>query len=139
MKYSIPLNMKYPCKNYTVMEYQALLMIGWKVTSSVVRSMFPDGKVHGANMGPTWVLSAPDGSHDGSIDLALRVGFNKAESKPMNITCHAPQDAILDPFLLTLYINDMPVIPNTLFPLLFAEETKVLMSKEQCWWLDMIY
>ena len=21
----------------------------------------PDGKVHGANMGPTWVLSAPDG------------------------------------------------------------------------------
>ena len=23
---------------------------------------FPDSKVHGANMGPTWVLSAPDGS-----------------------------------------------------------------------------
>ena len=23
----------------------------------------PDRKVHGANMGPTWVLSAPDGPH----------------------------------------------------------------------------
>ena len=25
----------------------------------------PDSKVHGANMGPTWVLSAPDGPHIG--------------------------------------------------------------------------
>ena len=24
----------------------------------------PDNKFHGANMGPTWVLSAPDGSHE---------------------------------------------------------------------------
>ena len=33
----------------------------------------PDSKVHGANMGPTWVLSAPDGPHVGSMDLAIRV------------------------------------------------------------------
>ena len=26
-----------------------------------VRQVTPDSKVHGANMGPTWVLSAPDG------------------------------------------------------------------------------
>ena len=25
----------------------------------------PDSKIHGANMGPTWVLSAPDGPHVG--------------------------------------------------------------------------
>ena len=25
----------------------------------------PDSNVHGANMGPTWVLSAPDGPHFG--------------------------------------------------------------------------
>ena len=31
----------------------------------------PDSKVHGANMGPTWVLSAPDGPHFGSVDLAI--------------------------------------------------------------------
>ena len=33
----------------------------------------PDNKVDGANMGPTWVLSAPGGPHVGPIDLAIRV------------------------------------------------------------------
>ena len=31
----------------------------------------PDNKVHGANMGPTWVLSAPGGSHVGLTNLAI--------------------------------------------------------------------
>ena len=31
-----------------------------------------DGKVHGANIGPTWVLSAPDGPHVGPMNLAIR-------------------------------------------------------------------
>ena len=30
-----------------------------------------DSKVHGANMGPTWVLSAPGGSHVGPMNLAI--------------------------------------------------------------------
>ena len=34
---------------------------------------FPDSKIHGANMGPTWVLSAPDGPHVGPMNLAIRV------------------------------------------------------------------
>ena len=29
-------------------------------------------KVHGANMGPTWVLSAPDGPHVGPMNFAIR-------------------------------------------------------------------
>ena len=32
----------------------------------------PDSKVHGANMGPTWVLPAPDGPHVGPMNLAIR-------------------------------------------------------------------
>ena len=32
----------------------------------------PDSKVHGTNMGPTWVLSAPDGPHVGAMKLAIR-------------------------------------------------------------------
>ena len=32
----------------------------------------PDSKVHGANMGPTWVLSVPDGPHIGLKNLAIR-------------------------------------------------------------------
>ena len=31
-----------------------------------------DSKVHGANMGPTWVLSAPDGPHVGPMSLTIR-------------------------------------------------------------------
>ena len=31
----------------------------------------PDSKVHGANMGPTWVLLAPDGPHVGPMNLAI--------------------------------------------------------------------
>ena len=34
---------------------------------------FPDSKVPGANTGPTWVLSAPDGPHVGPRNLAIRV------------------------------------------------------------------
>ena len=37
----------------------------------------PDSKVHGANMGPTWVLSAPDdGPHAGPMNLANREYLN---------------------------------------------------------------
>ena len=31
----------------------------------------PDSNDHGANMGPTWVLSAPGGPHVGPMNLAL--------------------------------------------------------------------
>ena len=34
---------------------------------------YPESKVHVANMGPTWVLSDPDGSHIGPMNLAIRV------------------------------------------------------------------
>ena len=33
--------------------------------------MLPDSKVHGANMGPTWVLLAPGGPHVGPMNLAI--------------------------------------------------------------------
>ena len=36
----------------------------------------PDSKVHGASMGPTWVLSAPVGPHVGPMDLAIRGIFD---------------------------------------------------------------
>ena len=34
--------------------------------------LFPDSKVYGTNMGPTWVLLAPDGPHVGPINLVSR-------------------------------------------------------------------
>ena len=37
---------------------------------------YPYSKVHGANMGPIWVLSAPDGPHVEPMNLAIRVYLN---------------------------------------------------------------
>ena len=34
---------------------------------------YPDSKVHGANMGPTRDLSAPDEPHVGPMNLAIKV------------------------------------------------------------------
>ena len=44
------------------------LMLLWQILDH-----FPDNKVHGANMGPTWVLSAPDGPQVGPMNLAICV------------------------------------------------------------------
>ena len=35
----------------------------------------PDRKVHGANIGPNWVLLAPDGPHVGPVNLGIRRGI----------------------------------------------------------------
>ena len=40
----------------------------------------PDNKVHGANMGSTWVLSAPDGPHVGPMDLAIKQSWGRFNS-----------------------------------------------------------
>ena len=40
---------------------------------SALASLYPDIKIHGTNMGPTWVLSAPDGPHVGPMNLAISV------------------------------------------------------------------
>ena len=34
----------------------------------------PDSTIHGANMGLTWVLSAPGGSHVNPMNFAIREG-----------------------------------------------------------------
>ena len=48
---------------------------------------FPDSKVYGANMGPTWVLSAPDGPHVGPMNLAIRVDI-KVGDVLVSQPCH---------------------------------------------------
>ena len=47
--------------------------------------LYPDSKVHGANMGSTWGLSAPDGSHVGPMNLAIRVGNQQAQCWLYNV------------------------------------------------------
>ena len=70
------------------------LPYGWTVTISSKRCQVsmsslwyigPDSKVHGANMGPTWVLLAPDGPHVGPRNLAIRGYINLKYAVP-NVT-----------------------------------------------------
>ena len=49
-----------------------ILPVGLEWFIQVAAYSSPDSKVHGADMGPTLVLSAPDGAHDGPINLAIR-------------------------------------------------------------------
>ena len=46
------------------------------VKNNVKHRQYPDSMVHGANMGPTWVLSAPDRPNVGPMSLAIRVRMN---------------------------------------------------------------
>ena len=58
---------------YTILPW---LVFGWiycLLFSCCITNVYPDSKVHGANMGPTWVLSAPDGPHVAPMNLAIRV------------------------------------------------------------------
>ena len=50
----------------------------WKKTT-------PDSKFLGANMGPTWVLSAPDGPHVGPMNLAIRDATSKSRELIMAV------------------------------------------------------
>ena len=54
---------------------------------------FPDSKLHWANMGPTWVLSAPDGPHVGPTNLAIMV----ASPFPAVYHCHCVRVAVQHP------------------------------------------
>ena len=67
-------------ENYSISSKTLDHLICWRVnyflanrTSAYCHvSNNPDSKFHGANMGPTWVLSAPDGPHVGPMNLAIR-------------------------------------------------------------------
>ena len=61
---------------------------------------YPDSKVHGANMGPTWVLSAPDGPHDGPMNLAIRVQIQCRFQNWMRLFYYIEIKAVIDVYFL---------------------------------------
>ena len=64
----------------------------------------PDSKVSGANKGPTWVLSAPGGSHVGPINLVI--SELAAVSHGM-LPCAAIKADLIDE---TIVVIQMPII-----------------------------
>ena len=59
---------------HTLFQVTLIVRFHLKLSNKITISNYcPDSKVHGVNMGPTWVLSAPDGPHVGPMNLAIRV------------------------------------------------------------------
>ena len=48
--------------------------------------ILPDSKIHGANMGPIWVLSAPYGSHVGPMDFAIWAWITFTETHEIKVS-----------------------------------------------------
>ena len=61
--------------------YQVPRSLDWKIhvgSKKPNKYCYPDSKVHGTKMGPTWVLSAPDGPHVGPMKFAFRECLRKS-------------------------------------------------------------
>ena len=57
---------------------QSVISICWKQLlfwQNFASEIFPDSKLHGANMEPIWSQQDPGGPHDGPMNLAIWVAF----------------------------------------------------------------
>ena len=68
----------YDCEIYKLLNFATFFKF------PCIVQIYPDSKIHGANMGPTWVLLGPGGPHAGPIKHAIRVCmiFNALEKSP---------------------------------------------------------
>ena len=84
-----------------------MVMYGFLVKKSIYRKLFhinQNIKVHGANTGPTWVLSAPGGPHIGPMNLVI--GESTGETHNPHDCVHWLSDVVFDMQLRSNHIRD---------------------------------
>ena len=93
---------------------------------------YPNSNVHGANMGPIWVLSAPDGPHVGPTNIAIRVpktmGITWWHIQPADGRCPRPWRHQLRPGWTLICKNAFwrPSITMAIFPEAFYSNSLTL-------------
>ena len=99
------------------------LYFHYSLSSADTWANIPDSKVHGANMGPTWVLSAPRGPHVGPMNLAIWDASPLHVRRPLVTTssdnyllfllcCHVATDVA--PISIQCNVTDILVLHLTL-------------------------
>ena len=84
-----------------------------KITNnSLMKKKISDTKVHGANVGPTWVLSAPDGTYVGTMNLVIRDPFYR--------NLYYISHNIFTWFFLVLYFYNHPWHTHVIFLPIFV-------------------
>ena len=74
--------------------------------------IIPDSKVHGTNMGPTWVLSAPCGPHVGPMNLAIRDPLTTTVLRTWFYRCFFSCQWFRMNLLIKRYLTKCPMNPH---------------------------
>ena len=61
-------------------------------------------------------------------DRTQYVAFDNAQSNTLSINCGVPQGSILGPLLFLVYINDLALVSEKMFSILFADDTNSFLS-----------
>ena len=57
--------------------------------------------------------------------------YNNTSSTKLTITCGVPQGSILGPIMFIFYINDVANVSDSLFSILFADDTSIFILGHQ--------
>ena len=101
--------------------------------------MDPDSKVHGANMGPTWVLSVPDGPHVGPWTLLS--GDSCEHMLPTDQYGYGLTQGSLPPVIALLWCLYDRIRSHKIWHILVYENTKckkIIQSKTLFWNCDFM-
>ena len=71
-RWKLHLKCKFSLVKNTIITWNPTLFY-FQLISHEAKYVSPDSNIHGANMGPTWVLSAQSGPHVSPINLVIRV------------------------------------------------------------------
>ena len=115
----------------------------WGYSPGTLVLSHPDSKLHGANMGPTWVLLSPGGPHVGAMKLAIWAGYYTSfeDCKNVDIISRYPVFKWVAYIAVSQYccrgISQIVVLIWTHIGWRFRKEKYPVISCQFCYWLTL--